>query len=495
MPTPTAGTNNVGLPGRSSGEVFGPPEEAEGREGHGAGDLRRLKLVGVALPILFIFVVELIPFELIQLDLIDRDFFAGYGFHILLVTLTVVGIVAFSLAMFHFIDRAQAERARVVADLRRRQREGHGLYDVLLRISNQEPLGEILAAVARHARDLLAADDATVCLDDATTRSVEVDPDHSGAAALREGVCVSPDANGSYTLSDLGGADALRWSGGFNESLQIPVQSRDTVLGELWIGRRAALPFSDRDRHFLSTLSDLASIAVTSARMRESERQGAILAERERIARELHDSLAQVLGATHLRLRTLIARDDVDASKAIAAELAQLADICEEGYRDAREAILDLHESSQTDRDLLESLRAYLDKYSRQCGVATSLETTLGHDLVLPPRSEIQIIRVIQEALANVRKHSGAAEASVRITQANGTVTFVVEDNGCGFDAAETLLDRDGFGLHSMRERMELIGGTLLTESASGRGTRVVAKVPYARRSAPNPIGLDARAG
>jgi two-component system nitrate/nitrite sensor histidine kinase NarX len=458
----------------------------------GSGDLRRLKVIGVALPVFFVLVLELIPFELIQLDLIDRDFFAGYGFHIVLVSFTVLGIVAFSFAMFHFIDRAQAERARVVADLQRRQREGHGLYDVLLRISNQEALAEILAAVARHARELLSADHATVCLNDATTRSLEVDPTHPGAA-LREGVCVSPDADGSYLLEELGEGRALRSSGDFSESLLVQVQSRDTMLGELWVGRRAARPFSERDQRFLATLSDLASIAVTSARMRESERQGAILAERERIARELHDSMAQVLGATHLRLRALGSRDEAQVDEEIAAELAQLADICEDGYRDARGAILDLHESSQTDRNLLDSLRAYLDKYSQQCGVAASLETALGQDLALPPHSEIQIIRVIQEALTNVRKHSGAVSAAVRVTQANGTVTFVVEDNGCGFDSAEALLDRDGFGLHSMRERMELIGGTLVTDSASGRGTRVVAEVPYPRRGASNPVRLDAR--
>jgi two-component system nitrate/nitrite sensor histidine kinase NarX len=233
-------------------------------------------------------------------------------------------------------------------------------------------------------------------------------------------------------------------------------------------------------------------IERAQAQMRESERQAAILAERERIARELHDSLAQVLGATHLRLRALAAGDDVGDAPSLAPALDELADICEEGYRDARGAILDLRESSRADRGLLEGLRAYLDKYSRQCGIATSLETTMDDELALPPRSEIQIIRVIQEALTNVRKHSGAASAAVRVTQTNATVRFVVEDNGHGFDSAEAPPDRDGFGLHSMRERMELIGGTLLTDSAAGRGTRVVAEVPATTRASSDRVELDA---
>jgi signal transduction histidine kinase len=456
-------------------EATGPPDW------RGARDFRRLKVVGVVLPVLFILALELVRWTLIE------GGFADYSPHIVLAVSTLVGVVAFSFVMFHFIDRAHAETSQAVTDLRRRQREGHGFYDVLLRISNQDGLADILAAVARHARELLASDEAAVCLNDATARSVQLDPTLSGAASLQEGVCILPDADGSFGFHDLGDVRSHRSSPGFSESLQVPIQSPDRELGELWIGRRSADPFSERDQQFLATLSDFASIAVTSARMRESERQGAILAERERIARELHDSLAQVLGAVHLRLRALGSREDIEATPELALELTELADVCEEGYRDARGAILDLHHSSRTDHDLLDSLRAYLDKYSHQCGIATSLDTALERDLALPPSSEIQIIRVIQEALTNVRKHSGAASAAVRIAQADGAVTFAIEDNGRGFDPSDAVLDRDGFGLHAMRQRMELIGGTLLTDTASGRGTRVVATVPDAPVRAPLP--------
>jgi two-component system nitrate/nitrite sensor histidine kinase NarX len=469
---PTEGAQDVDLQRRSGSESSPRYEEAGDRGRHGAGDLRRLKVAGVVLPVLFVLTLELIRFGLIEKG------FADYSPHIILAVSTVVAVVAFSFVMFHFIGRAQAETAQVVTDLRRRQREGHGFYDVLLRISNQNALADILAAVARHARDLLASDDAAACLDDATTRSVQLDSTPSGTGSLRGGVCISPGADGSYDLLEPGDIRSLRSSPELGESLRVQIQSRDRMLGELWIGRRSAAPFSERDRQFLTTLSGLASIAVTSARMRESERQGAILAERERIARELHDSLAQVLGAVHLRLRSLGSRADVEATQAIALELTELADACEEGYRDARGAILDLHHSSRTDRDLLDGLRAYLDKYSHQCGIAISLDTALEHDLTLPPSSEIQIIRVVQEALTNVRKHSGAASAVVRIAQADGKATFAIEDNGRGFDPSGALLERDGFGLHAMRQRMELIGGTLLTDSAPGRGTRVVATVP-----------------
>jgi two-component system nitrate/nitrite sensor histidine kinase NarX len=482
MPAPTEGPNKTGLQARSADE-YSPATETAGNPERGReSNPRRLKAIGVGLPILFFLTIELI-----RLGFTD----SGLDFHSLLMAFIVVAVIAFSFMMFHFIERAQAETAAVVADLKRRQREGHGSYDVLLRISNQEELADVLAAVARNARDLLASDHAAVCLDDAIARSVHLDSLHSGVGAVREGVCISPDAGDSYNLHDPRDTGSLPSSPQLTESLQVPIQSRGIRRGELWIGRNAAVPFTERDGQFLSTLSGLASIAITSAQMRESERQAATLAERERIARELHDSLAQVLGVTHLRLRAIGSRDDVRGAPTMAVELAELADVCEEGYRDVRGAILDLRESSRTDRDLVDGLRAYLDKYSHQCGIATSLETTLDHDLALPPRSEIQIIRVIQEALTNVRKHSGAASAAVRITQENGTVRFVVEDDGRGFDSAEALLDRDGFGLHSMRERMELIGGTLLTDSGSGQGTRIVAEVSAAARADYDRLDLD----
>lgn len=451
-----------------------PPwnEAAEDKSRRRAGDLRWLKAAGFVLPAVFI-----LTLELIRLDMIDTTS-GSYNVAIGLAVATIVGVVAFSFVMFHFIERAQAETAEVVSNLRRRQREGHGFYDVLLRISNQDPLADILAAVARHARDLLGAADAAVCLNDATARSVQLDSTLSGAVPLQEGVCISPEAEGSYRLHATREVRCDRSSQEFKQSLEVQIQSPDRTLGDLWIGRRSAVPFSERDRQFVASFADFASIAITSARMRASERQAAILAERERLARELHDSLAQVLGAVHLRLRALGSSEDADGTPGTALELTELADICEEGYRDARGAILDLQHSSQTDRDLLDGLRAYLRKYSQQCGIEISLETSLDHDLVLPPNSEIQIIRVIQEALTNVRKHSGAASAVVRIAQADGTVTFLIEDNGRGFDLSDSLLDRDGFGLHAMRQRMELIGGALLTDSASGRGTRVVATVP-----------------
>jgi len=209
----------------------------------------------------------------------------------------------------------------------------------------------------------------------------------------------------------------------------------------------------------------------------------------------MHDSLAQVLGVTHLRLRALDSREEVSGNSEIAVEVAELADICEEAYCDVREAILGLRESSRTERGLSEALSAYLAKYTQQCGIETSLETGFDHDLALSPRSEVQVIRVIQEALTNVRKHSGAKSVVVRVSESESATTFVVEDDGHGFEPGGSPFDRDGFGLFTMNERMGLLHGSLTIESPPGHGTRVIASVPERSHPKQAPVEVKSAAG
>jgi signal transduction histidine kinase len=144
------------------------------------------------------------------------------------------------------------------------------------------------------------------------------------------------------------------------------------------------------------------------------------------------------------------------------------------------------------DRALMESLRAYLEKYQRQSGIPTTLDNEGAEDVVLPSRYQVQILRVVQEALTNVRKHSGATKAVVRVRDDLVLTTFVIEDDGHGFDVTSQPFTRDGFGLHSMRERMELLGGTLTIDSEPGRGTRVVAAVPSPTHNRPTTEAVHA---
>jgi len=379
--------------------------------------------------------------------------------------------------------------AQLVADLQRRKYEGHAFYDVLLQISNQNSPPDVLAAVVTHARDMMGSDEAVLSLDADASRSVQFAGAFEGAVSFSDGTaCMTSEVGLRHTDHGREVACPVRSSPEWLADMMVPIRGPIGMLGELWIGRRSDVPFTERDRSFLVTLSGLAAIAITSAQMRENGRQRAVLAERERIAREMHDSLAQVLGVTHLRLRALDAREEVISNPGVAVELSELADICEDAYQDVREAILGLRDSSKIGRGLQDDLRAYLSKYTQQCKIETSLESHLNHELSLSPRAEVHLIRVIQEALTNVRKHSGAKSVVVSVTESDARTTFVVEDDGHGFDQGGSSLERDGFGLFTMRERMALLDGTLAIDSTPGGGTRVIASVP--ERSHPRPAPL-----
>jgi signal transduction histidine kinase len=376
---------------------------------------------------------------------------------------------------------ATIQISQLIRDLHRRRDDGHTFYATLLQISNRAALLEVLETVAAGARERLAADSSRVCLSPVVIRDLDpsLDLDQRGADA----VTCAEAAPGSEAGRD---AEArthqcvIAQGGTFAATLQVPIWSSDERVGDLWVGRRSESDFTQRDRQYLLTLAGLTSIAITAARAREHEAHAAILAERDRIARELHDSLAQVLGSTHLRLRAQLARQELDDRPAVRAELEDLATITEDAYHDVREAILGLREASRP-RGLIEALHAYLEKYGVQSGIRTELETAVDGEPDLPTKAEIQVIRVIQEALTNVRKHARATTVRVRVhaSSAGDVVTIVVEDDGRGFEPDEVTVHRDGgFGLQTMRERMELAGGSVRVDSAPGRGTRVIANVP-----------------
>ena len=162
----------------------------------------------------------------------------------------------------------------------------------------------------------------------------------------------------------------------------------------------------------------------------------------------------------------------------VRSEATELADIAHDAYTDVREAILGLRESTRLDRSFVESLEAYAAKFSRQSGIATTVDSSAGRDLALAPAVEVQVIRVVQEALTNVRKHAQARTATVRVVEDGETTVVEVVDDGRGFAPGAPAHDRETFGLSSMRERTELVHGRFDLDSAPGRGTRVRVRVP-----------------
>jgi len=369
--------------------------------------------------------------------------------------------------------------ARNFAELYRRRDEGHAIYAILLAISRQTGTLPTLTELAGHARDLLHADAAAVVVTVSAANMVRFDSEEDVPVACSDGTTLLgvglPEHSDPLTGQRANPIGCLPHWAAEAEHEVLGLSGR---VGTLWAGRHDDRPFTERDRSFLATMAGLAGIALTGAKVREQDRQREVLNERTRIAREMHDSMAQVLGAMHLRLRMVETFPTVTADADTASELAALAKTAEEAYRDVREVILGLRDSDRAELTLEENLTSYVEKFADQSGIGAEFRNETGRPLELTPRTEVHLIRVVQEALTNVRKHARATKATVTVTGTDESTTITVADDGRGFHAPVDEPTTDGYGLFTMRDRLSLLRGTLTIESFPGVGTRVVATVP-----------------
>src|SRR5205807_9405778 len=173
--------------------------------------------------------------------------------------------------------------------------------------------------------------------------------------------------------------------------------------------------------------------------------------ERLRIAHEMHDGIAQVLGYVNTKVQAAteyIRRNKIEEGL---EQLRQLAEAAREAYSDVRESIVDLRTLPGPARSFQDVLQEYIDRWQEQTGITAQL--VVDPDVTLPPGNELQLVRIIQESLTNVRKHSRATTASVDVRRFDGKLRLAVTDNGVGF--AQGTLSRGvfpRFGLSTMRE-------------------------------------------
>jgi signal transduction histidine kinase len=198
--------------------------------------------------------------------------------------------------------------------------------------------------------------------------------------------------------------------------------------------------------------------------------------ERLRIAQEMHDGLAQVLAYVNTKAQVVREHLRMGRTEEATKHLDQLAAAAREVYDDVRESIIGLRSAAQ-ESSAADSLRGYVAHWEAQNGITCRLH--LETDRQVPAGAELQVLRIVQEALANVRKHSRAGHADVRIEDAGSRIRITVEDDGIGFNPAELgRAEFPRFGLSAMRERAESVGGRLQLDSAPGEGTRVTIEVP-----------------
>jgi signal transduction histidine kinase len=254
--------------------------------------------------------------------------------------------------------------------------------------------------------------------------------------------------------------------------LGVPILLGEEVIGAFYLtekrGRRHER-FDDDDLELIQALAPHAAVAIENARLFERSRELSILEERNRLARELHDSVTQtMLGAAvtaEAALRALD-RDDERARDLV----AQVAELVRGAMGELRALVFELRPAELEQDGLAPALRKHADVLARVHGVPIVVDALC--DRRLEPRTEQALFRIAQEALGNAVKHAGATSVSVRLALQDDAVSLRVRDDGCGFDPAAARR-RGRLGLVSMRERAERLGGTLLVETAPGAGTTV----------------------
>jgi len=261
----------------------------------------------------------------------------------------------------------------------------------------------------------------------------------------------------------------------------VPLKSRGRVLGVMNLSSKSHRSFTPQEVIFLTAIGQQIGVAIENARLYQQGRHLAALEERDRLARELHDYLAQALGYLNVKaslMDDLLAKGQITQAQ---ASLLEMKGIAREAYTDVREGIFSLRTMAAAGLGLLPTLREYLAEYRVHYGLETSLSIDDESLAEFPADVGVQISRIIQEALTNVRKHAQASRAWVRFAQEGDNVCITVEDNGRGFDPAQlTGEGRQYFGLQIMRERAEGVHSSLELHSRPGQGTRIILRVPRA---------------
>lgn len=226
--------------------------------------------------------------------------------------------------------------------------------------------------------------------------------------------------------------------------------------------------------------------------LRQQQRTLATFKERERLARELHDSLGQVLGYVKMQSQAALELYEQGLAEQGNRYLTRLIEAVQNAHVDVREYILNLQSGISADQNFVAALESHLEKFSKFSDICTKLEIpSPSYTPNLAPHAEAQLMRIIQEALTNVRKHSEARQATITISECPREVLTIIADDGHGF-APNTLPTPNGHhvGLQIMQERAADIGGSVEICSTHNRGTEIIVVLPK-RRNGTDDSALD----
>lgn len=262
---------------------------------------------------------------------------------------------------------------------------------------------------------------------------------------------------------------------GLRYHASIPLYAHGKKLGVLNVASTDWRQLDPDDLRLLYTVGDLMGIAVERARLFARSAQVGAVEERNRLAREIHDTLAQGLAAVALYLESAEALLDAGNIPRTQRILHQALKLTRANLEEARRSVLDLRAAPLEGRNLVEALQVLAQTYQQRWQLPVSFHA-IGGGHPLPMRLEVGLYRIAQEALTNVLRHAHAQQAHMELTLTPSQAQLVVTDDGCGFDPTQAAEGR--FGLQGVNERARLLGGDMRIESAPGQGARLQVTLP-----------------
>jgi len=307
----------------------------------------------------------------------------------------------------------------------------------------------------------------------------------TGKAVLLEDISVAPEA----ARRDLICMEGLK------AFFSIPLQSKGNILGVMNVTSHMPRQFTKTDKHFLHTIGDLLGVGIGTARLydqlsisRESYRQLArqtLVAQEEGrkwLARELHDETSQSLSGMAMQLQALVDTAEMSDSHnaEFIARLKKVHDLTVQVHTEISRLIANLHPPLLDTLGLVPAIRQHAESSLRHLGINVSVEAK-GRIKPLLPEAEIELYRVAQGAIANIAQHSKAKNATVYLEYQDDELLLQISDDGQGFDVSQIMHIEEGGrgrGVFSMRERIKILGGTMIAESQPGQGSIIRARVP-----------------
>jgi nitrate/nitrite-specific signal transduction histidine kinase len=258
-----------------------------------------------------------------------------------------------------------------------------------------------------------------------------------------------------------------------------PLKAKGQVVGAICAASATAPGFDPEDGRLLTAIGHQVGIAVENARLFAQVQNLAALEERARIAREMHDGLAQLLSFLSVKTRVvqqLVANRHFQKAE---MDLDQMQKTVQEAYAEVRQSILSLRTAGEMEQGLRGAIRESAANFTEQNSIPVEVALAEEGEVCFSSEADVQLVRIVQEALANVRKHARAGKVWIRLARQEYEAVLSVEDDGAGFDLAELAgKKRRCFGLETMKERAESIGARLDVSSVPGAGTRIQVRFP-----------------